>query len=218
MISTKNIPSDRVLNTKKNIMDILFKDINYNNKKIQYTKPYVYKIKKFKKNKIKETEISRNVNNFKNQNNKKNCTDDSDTKDIIVKEDITNENQDSYMILPNGEKRKDMYGNPVLAQEGNISNYDKDILLYKYYDTNQDEPDIDELIKNILKEIQDINADIIDFQKESLYFLNDANTAKEYKKYVNNQIDELKDYYNTIDEPFEKIVKEYYDIIEEAGL
>ena len=45
MISTKNIPSDRVLNTKKNIMDILFKDINYNNKKIQYTKPYVYKIK-----------------------------------------------------------------------------------------------------------------------------------------------------------------------------
>ena len=71
MISTKNIPSDRVLNTKKNIMDILFKDINYNNKKIQYTKPYVYKIKKFKKNKIKETEISRNVNNFKNQNNKK---------------------------------------------------------------------------------------------------------------------------------------------------
>ena len=122
------------------------------------------------------------------------------------------------MILPNGEKRKDMYGNPVLAQEGNISNYDKDILLYKYDDTNQDEPDIDELIKNILKEIQDINADIIDFQKESLYFLNDANTAKEYKKYVNNQIDELKDYYNTIDEPFEKIVKEYYDIIEEAGL
>ena len=122
------------------------------------------------------------------------------------------------MILPNGETRKDMYGNPVLAQAGNISNYDKDILLYKYDDTNQDEPDIDELIKNILKEIQDINADIIDFQKESLYFLNDANTAKEYKKYVNNQIDELKDYYNTIDEPFEKIVKEYYDIIEEAGL
>ena len=218
MISYKNTPNDPILNTKKKITNILLNNIKYSIKKIDYSKPYTYKIKT---NKIKTGEFSRNANNIKEKKDKQQCTDDGDTKDIIIEEDLT-AGEESFMILPNKDTRKDMYGKKVLVIDGKINRYDKDILLYKYDAENEDEPDIDELLKIIQIEIQDMKNDIIILQEKSNSFFNNPDTQKEYEKYKNNTstIEILKDLYNNIDIPFEKIItkKEYTKIIQDYGL
>jgi hypothetical protein len=217
MISYKNTPNDPILNTKKNIKNILLNNIKYTIQKINYTNPYNYKIKKYK---IKKTEFSRYANNIKNKKDKEQCIDDSDTKDIIIDNDLTIDGEDNFMILPNQETRKDMYGKEVLVKDGNIDRYDKDILLYKYNTENEDEPDIDELLKNIQIEIQDMKDDIIILQEKTNFFYNNKDTKLEYDKYKNNTttIPILKDLYKNIELPFENIVKKYTEIIEKNGL
>jgi hypothetical protein len=217
MISYKNTPSDPILNTKKKITNILLNNIKYNIKKIDYSKPYAYKIQK---NKIKKNEFSRNANNIKEEKDKQQCIDDGDIKDIIIEEELTNEGKESFMILPNQDTRKDMYGKEVLVIDGKIDRYDKDILLYKYDAENEDEPDIDELLKIIQMEIQDMKEDIIVLQEKSNFFFNNDDTRKEYEKYKKNisSIPILKDLYKTIDIPFENIIEKYKVIIEKDGL
>jgi hypothetical protein len=126
------------------------------------------------------------------------------------------------MILPNQDIRKDVYGKEVLVIDGNIDRYDKDILLYKYDTENDDEPDIDELLRIIQMEIQDMKEDIILLQEKSNFFYNNDDTRKKYEDYKKNisNIPILKDLYKTIELPFEKIVnqKKYSEIIEKAGL
>ena len=217
MISYKNTSVDPVLNTKKNITNILLKNIKYTIKKIDYSNPYAYKIKT---NKIKTGEFSRNVKNTKLKKDDQQCIDDGDTKDIIVDEDLTSGGQESYMILPNQDTRKDMYGKEILVIDGKIERYDKDILLYKYDAENEDEPDIDELLKIIQIEIEDMKNDIIILQEKSNFFYNNKDTQNEYKKYEDNTstIPILKDLHNTIDVPFEKIVTNFDQIIKDNGL
>ena len=84
MINSKNISIDYVLNRKKNIMNILFNDINYKSTKIKYETPFVHKIKIIKTDKIKQLNFSRNVNNLKIKEN--NCVDTSDMNNIIIKD------------------------------------------------------------------------------------------------------------------------------------
>ena len=219
MISYKNTSEDPVLNRKKNITNVILNNIKYTIKKIDYSKPYAYKIKT---NKIKTGEFSRNANNIKEKKDAKQCIDDGDTKDIIVDQDLASEGQESFMILPNQDTRKDIYGKEILVIDGKIDRYDKDILLYKYDAENEDEPDIDELLKIIQIEIQDMKNDIIILQEKSNSFFNNPDTQIEYEKYKNNTstIPLLKDLYNTIDVPFEKIItkKEYNEIIQDNGL
>ena len=208
MINTKNTPIDTVLNRKKNIMNVLFNDINYESTKIKYTIPYVYKIKT---NKIKTGNYIRNVNNLER---KKSCN-VFDEKDISVK-DLTNSNS-NYMILPNNEKRKNMYGNPVLIVDGKIDRYDKDILLYKYDAENEEEPDIDELIKIIEKEIDNMKDDMSYLMGMYNKFLKNEKTNEEYEKYkdgtITNKYIKDKYIYNDIDKPTGKIIDEYTEII-----
>lgn len=219
MISYKNTPNDPILNTRKKITNILLNNIKYNIKKIDYSKPYAYKIKK---NKIKKGEFSRNANNIKEEKDKQQCIDDGDTKDIIIEQDLTIVDQESFMILPNKDTRKDMYGKEVLVIDGKIDRYDKDILLYKYDTENDDEPDVDELLRIIQMEIQDMKEDIILLQEKSNFFYNNDDTRKKYEDYKKNisNIPILKDLYKTIELPFERIVnqKKYSEIIEKAGL
>jgi hypothetical protein len=219
MISYKNTPSDPILNTKKKITNILLNNIKYNIKKIDYSKPYAYKIQK---NKIKKGEFSRNANNIKEEKDKQQCIDDGDIKDIIIEQDLTSEGQESFMILPNQDTRKDMYGKEVLIINGKIDRYDKDILLYKYDAEDEDEPDIDELLKIIQMEIQDMKEDIILLQEKSNFFYNNDDTRKKYEDYKKNiiNIPILNDLYKTIDVPFENIVKnkKYAKIIQDNGL
>lgn len=212
MISNKIIPADTILNRKKNIMDILLTDINYTSKKITYQNPYDYKIKKIK---IKKHNFFRNVNNLKKKDKK--CIDIGYERDIII-EDIPTDNE-NFMILPNNEIRKNIYGEPVVIDLKN-NRYDKDILLYKYdAGGEEEEQNIDTLIQNIMKEIQDMDEDIYDLTDKYLDFLDKKETKDEYIKYKRNELTGIyKDLYKSVDLPFENIINKYDEIIEKFGL
>jgi len=217
MINTKNTSIDTILNRKKNIMNIIFKDINYNSKKIKYDKPYVYKIKTHK---IKTENFIRNVNNLEK---KKICDSFNDDKDISVKDVIADTNSNSnYMILPNNKIHKDMYGVPVQNVDGVIGRYNKDIFLYKYDDKSEEEPDIDELLKIISKEIDDMKEDMSYLTKMYDSFLNNPNTKEEYKSYkdgtTTNPYIKNKYVYKVIDEPIQEIIQKYKDLINNSNL
>ena len=112
MINSKNISIDYVLNRKKNIMNILFNDINYKSTKIKYETPFVHKIKIIKTDKIKQLNFSRNVNNLKIKEN--NCVDTSDMNNIIIKDlqDIP-----ISVILPDKNNLTDINGNEIHRQD-----------------------------------------------------------------------------------------------------
>ena len=207
MINSKNISIDYVLNRKKNIMNILFNDINYKSTKIKYETPFVHKIKIIKTDKIKQLNFSRNVNNLKIKEN--NCVDTSDMNNIIIKDlqDIP-----ISVILPDKNNLTDINGNEILIKKSDISKYDKDILFYNYEDKNEDEPDIDELTKIILQEIENMKNEIMWFSKMSDDFLKNKDTSIEYNKYKEMPANK------NIDEKFENIIKHYDVMIEQNGL
>ena len=200
MISTKNTSIDTILNRKKNIMNILFSDINYKSKKITYKESYNYKIKKIK---IKDVNFSRNVNNLKKK--KETCIDTGYINDIVVEN-----NTETEIILPDNKKLKDINGNDVVIKRNEITKYQKDILFYKYDNENEEEPDIDELTKIIIKEIEDTKNEMKWLSKMIDEFLEDTTTIDKYKKYQKDNA--------AIDDEFEAIIKEYAKIIQDYGL
>jgi len=200
MINTKNTSIDTVLNRKKNIMNILFSDINYKSKKISYETAYNYKIKTIK---IKDVNFSRNVNNLKKK--KETCIDTGYINDIVIEN-----NTETEIVLPDNKKLKDSYGNDVVIKRNEITKYQKDILFYKYDNENEEEPDIDELTKIILKEITDTTDEIKWLSKMIEEFLEDTKTIDKYKKYQEDNA--------LIDDEFEAIINKYSDIIENFGL
>ena len=200
MISTKNTSIDTILNRKKNIMNILFSDINYKSKKITYKESYNYKNKKIK---IKDVNFSRNVNNLKKK--KETCIDTGYINDIVVEN-----NTETEIILPDNKKLKDINGNDVVIKRNEITKYQKDILFYKYDNENEEEPDIDELTKIIIKEIEDTKNEMKWLSKMIDEFLEDTTTIDKYKKYQKDNA--------AIDDEFEAIIKEYAKIIQDYGL
>ena len=117
-----------------------------------------------------------------------------------------------FKSLTDKNNLTDINGNEILIKKSDISKYDKDILFYNYEDKNEDEPDIDELTKIILQEIENMKNEIMWFSKMSDDFLKNKDTSIEYNKYKEMPANK------NIDEKFENIIKHYDVMIEQNGL
>jgi len=176
-----------IFKKKKNIFNLLIKNINYNTKKIKYKND-----NNQNQNTI-NTNISRNINNhyLKTKLIKINCDEDN----FSYKDPHEDEDEDGVRLLPdinppdckfpNCEPILDMFGNNLIDKLTNkkTKRYKKDILYYNYTTKQTGEEDVDILIQNITEDIKEIENDMMSYMSNLEEFLNDDDKNKEcYKK------------------------------------